>query len=462
MSGQPGSSSGQQSQNGTTPKAIANLARRQDDVTRRGTSRMKFIPVLPSRRKKEEPTQSESKAEKPATEMRGRGRGAARGRGRGDARGGAPRTAPEMMATGPLALGPTMSGSAATKRSGPRSNFSAASRSSGSGAPASSSVGTGLTRSTVPTLKREPSDSSQKFVEVEAETYSDPDEGVEIVDMDEIRKMDWMAPESLTKEKVREKRKKSSIKREASKDKGKVKAEPQDVELEEHEEEQVDLANALDLSESEEEEEMEDIFNDFALQEEDQDMDSNVRQEKLYFFQFPEPFPTFLPRESTKTVDVDMTDATPKRTDKGKAPEGSEKVKKAVTFAPDVKPPASGASTPSVDTPSVPLDGVIGQLEIHQSGAVRMRLENGILLDVTAATQPSFLQHAVHVDMEKKKLSVIGEVNRRFVVSPDIDALLESLETAEQQAAMDVDKPEEDLIKMEEEKKEKPKKKVQK
>ncbi|KAL5513034.1 hypothetical protein ACEPAH_3432 [Sanghuangporus vaninii] len=461
MSGQPGSSSGQQGQNVTTSKAIANLARRQDDVTRRGTSKLKFTPVLPSRRKKEEPTQSESKAEKPATETRGRGRGTARGRGRGDARGGAPRTAPEMMATGPLALGPTMSGSAATKRSGPRSNFSAASRSSGSGAPASS-IDTGLTRSTAPTLKREPPDSSQKLVEVEAETYSDPDEGVEIVDMDEIRKMDWMAPESLRKEKVREKRKKSSIKREASKDKGKVKAEPQDVELEEHEEEHVDLANALDLSESEEEEEMEDIFNDFALQEEDQDMDSNVRQEKLYFFQFPEPFPTFLPRESTKILDVDMTDATPKPTDKGKAPEGSENVKKAVTFAPDVKPPASGASTPSVHTPSVPIDGVIGRLEIHQSGIVKMRLENGILLDVTAATQPSFLQHAVHVDIEKKKLSVIGEVNRRFVVSPDVDALLESLEIAEQHAAMDVDKLEEGLIKIEDEKKEKPKKKVQK
>ena len=52
---------------------------------------------------------------------------------------------------------------------------------------------------------------------------------------------------------------------------------------------------------------------------------------------------------------------------------------------------------------------------------------------MTAATQPSFLQHAVHVDPEKKRLSVIGEVNRRFVVSPNIDALLESLEVAEQQ-----------------------------
>lgn len=69
---------------------------------------------------------------------------------------------------------------------------------------------------------------------------------------------------------------------------------------------------------------------------------------------------------------------------------------KKVTFASDVKS-ASGASTPSA-TP-VPetkkaegdakkdevnkLDGVIGRLEIYQSGAVKMRLENGILLDVS-------------------------------------------------------------------------------
>ena len=39
------------------------------------------------------------------------------------------------------------------------------------------------------------------------EAYSDPDEGVEIVDMERIREMDWMAPESLARE--REAKKKS-------------------------------------------------------------------------------------------------------------------------------------------------------------------------------------------------------------------------------------------------------------
>jgi DNA-directed RNA polymerase III subunit RPC4 len=32
------------------------------------------------------------------------------------------------------------------------------------------------------------------------EVYSDPDDGVEIVDMENVRQMDWMAPESLRKD----------------------------------------------------------------------------------------------------------------------------------------------------------------------------------------------------------------------------------------------------------------------
>ena len=57
---------------------------------------------------------------------------------------------------------------------------------------------------------------------------------------------------------------------------------------------------------------------------------------------------------------------------------------------------------------------------------------------MTAATQPSFLQHIVYLDTRdegdgktKKTMSVLGEVNRRFIVSPDVDVLLEQAEVAE-------------------------------
>ena len=35
------------------PKAIGSLAKKQADVTRQGTQKLKFVPTLPQRRKKE-------------------------------------------------------------------------------------------------------------------------------------------------------------------------------------------------------------------------------------------------------------------------------------------------------------------------------------------------------------------------------------------------------------------------
>jgi len=54
---------------------------------------------------------------------------------------------------------------------------------------------------------------------------------------------------------------------------------------------------------------------------------------------------------------------------------------------------------------------------------------------VTAATRPSFLQQAVHVDRSTKDLRVLGEISRRFVVTPDIDSLLAAMNQADEAAA---------------------------
>jgi len=97
-----------------------------------------------------------------------------------------------------------------------------------------------------------------------------------------------------------------------------------------------------------------------------------LRQERLYFFQFPAPFPTFvselLPPPSDKS-------------EPGNAP-GNES--KRVSFSADTKPPAPVPEDVDKEKPPAHVDGVIGQLEIYQSGAVKMRLANGILLDVSA------------------------------------------------------------------------------
>ena len=54
---------------------------------------------------------------------------------------------------------------------------------------------------------------------------------------------------------------------------------------------------------------------------------------------------------------------------------------------------------------------------------------------MTAATQPSFLQQAIHVDRSTKDLRVLGEVSRRFVVTPNIDSLLVAMAEADETAA---------------------------
>lgn len=177
--------------------------------------------------------------------------------------------------------------------------------------------------------------------------------------------------------------------------------------------------------------------------------------ERLYFFQFPRPFPQFFSPTAAASKEKDG------------APVSEDQAGKKVSFAQGTKPPAAGAQATSntpgnsgvtkEPEPEEKVEGIIGQLEVYESGAVKMRLANGIVLDVrsshalslphtlikfphkltqvTASTQPSFLQHAVHVDPDNQRLCVLGEVSRRFVVTPDVQTLLDSLEKSEAEAS---------------------------
>ena len=109
-----------------------------------------------------------------------------------------------MTASGPFALGPALAGS--SRRSTPRSNF-APTAPIGSGS--SSTLGAGLSHTAPPSLeakvKREPT------VSVNDDDYSDPDDGVEIIDIHDVKQMDWMAPETLEKENKAIKKKKDKV-----------------------------------------------------------------------------------------------------------------------------------------------------------------------------------------------------------------------------------------------------------
>lgn len=94
-------------------------------------------------------------------------------------------------------MGPAMSGNNA-RRSVPRSNFAIPTPTADR-----ASLGAGLTRIPAATIKKEndlKGKEKDKPSEADEEVYSEPDEGVEIIDMEDVRQMDWMAPESLRKE----------------------------------------------------------------------------------------------------------------------------------------------------------------------------------------------------------------------------------------------------------------------
>ena len=218
------------SQPGGTGKAIPSLAKKPDQSKGSG-QKLKFVPTLPPRRVKscvgirntkniayhrlmsslgtrsrcapstsshptnrvdhdsiQEPVAGSSSSQ--TAPSRG-------GTGRGRGRGGAPRSALEMKASGPFAMGPSLVGS--SRRPVPRSNFTPIMP---PGMSKGGTLGSGLTQTTAPTLgvKKEPKSEGDVKAESDEEVYSEPDEGVEIVDMNDIRKMDWMAPETLKRE----------------------------------------------------------------------------------------------------------------------------------------------------------------------------------------------------------------------------------------------------------------------
>jgi len=99
-----------------------------------------------------------------------------------------------MTASGPFALGPALVGNNA-RRSIPKSNFTIPTPSTSS----KPELGAGLSNTPAPSIKTEDVKGKQKVAD-DDEVYSDQEDGVEIVDMERIRDMDWMAPESLKKE----------------------------------------------------------------------------------------------------------------------------------------------------------------------------------------------------------------------------------------------------------------------
>lgn len=379
---------------------------------------------------------------------------APRGRGRGRGRGAGPRPPIEMTASGPFAMGP-----------------SARPTSSRAAVRAAVGPGTSRTPSTQPDqpeqgeggVKSDPSRSAYRNPDKlkDAEQYSDPeDDGVEIIDIDEVHALDELAPRALPrmaekatkkeKRKAAEKRKKvveNRIKAEEGSASTTVKQEPEgDVPMFTDEErlraqtvssgsatpqlgsddEKANQADALDLSESENEELMDDLVDDFVFDDDDDTSPEN----RLYLFQFPQRFPDFA-RQANATTELKDDPSKKKRrsvafaegTTGGGGSAGTEAKKDESDSEEDDEKSETGADSKEKVKQSRGVEGQIGRLDVYRDGRVFFRFGD-LVMEVTGGSQTTFLQEVMVLDAANETATSLGEVHRKFIVTPELDCML--------------------------------------
>ena len=74
-----------------------------------------------------------------------------------------------------------------------------------------------------------------------------------------------------------------------------------------------------------------------------------------------------------------------------------------------------------------PPEGRIGTMVVMKSGKVKLVLGDDIVMNVIPGVPATFLQQIVHLDSGHKSASVLGEVHKQYIVTPDIDRLLNEL-----------------------------------
>lgn len=458
---------------------------------------MQFRPVMPQRRKASESpapqssTAAESSSASPLSTPHGTG-SAPIGRGRGRGRGGArpPRQPVQMTASGPFALGPSLrpTGKKATPVGPGGSSLTpgGSADSSRSGTPAKTNPDRASYRNP-DKLK-------------DAEQYSDPEDGgVEIVDMDEVHVLDELAPRALPrvaeKESKKDKQKAANARqkkmegrvlkeeRDANPTAGiRVKSEDDDDAMGEldpslstslngsgtstaissasatpqpEEEEKVNTADALDLSESEGEELMDDLVDDFVFHD-----DNDVNPEnRLYLFQFPQLFPKFkAPKQSsTATADAPSAAANAEST-------SAASKRRSVSFAEGTTGGAGQARPPSAVKDEAPAsseveddsdadsedddtkrdakssgssnkEGLVGKLDVYRDGRVFLRFGE-LVMEVTGGSQSTFLQQVMLLDPNNRTATSLGELHRKFIVSPELDCMLNDISLHDEEMRM--------------------------
>lgn len=123
------------------------------------------------------------------------------------------------------------------------------------------------------------------------------------------------------------------------------------------------------------------------------DLNSGGAEEKLLFFQLP----THLPVQSTL----------------GNPPGGRS------SDDPSASNPDDGRGGGLAELP----EGYMGKLVVYKSGKVKLKLGD-VVLDAVPGAKCKFYQEVAAIDVGRKECHILGDVQQRVVLTPDIDHLL--------------------------------------
>ncbi|CAK9144170.1 unnamed protein product [Ilex paraguariensis] len=70
--------------------------------------------------------------------------------------------------------------------------------------------------------------------------------------------------------------------------------------------------------------------------------------------------------------------------------------------------------------------GFMGKMLVYRSGAIKMKLGD-TLYDVSTGLDCAFAQDVVAINTEEKHCCIVGELNKRAIITPDVDSILGSI-----------------------------------
>ncbi|KAG7397463.1 hypothetical protein PHYBOEH_000683 [Phytophthora boehmeriae] len=145
----------------------------------------------------------------------------------------------------------------------------------------------------------------------------------------------------------------------------------------------------------------------------DESGDVSIPEDSLFFIQLPTTLPLSKTTVSTTNTDGDESMES--------AEESSDKpVNKAKESKDQDESADDGLFDHSISTAP---GGFIGKICVHKSGKTVLMLGDK-QFEVATAQTPSFCEEVYAVNTSDKNLSILGNVERHLVVTPDFDALL--------------------------------------